>query len=262
MQTAGEALKSATELGSAGGAVFTPMEENLDAVRATQEKLWRLTDAHEFETFRSVFNRMGAEELGVRVVEALEKYNGANTFILQREAAAARAINEQLDRQALITQILNDSTAQNASARSSLDETIKRIKTRLDWIEAAQARLTAVPELAGASKPGGDVARVVITGLDPKTDTGKAIAAAIKAAEKSLKSVESDKRVEAWTALIAILVLKYLQLRSRFAWSLANLVALLRMNLFTHRELWAWLDQPFTGPPTVLTASQPVLDLG
>jgi hypothetical protein len=31
---------------------------------------------------------------------------------------------------------------------------------------------------------------------------------------------------------------------------------------FTHRELWAWLDQPFTGPPTVLIASQAVLDLG
>jgi hypothetical protein len=28
------------------------------------------------------------------------------------------------------------------------------------------------------------------------------------------------------------------------------------------RELWAWLDQPFTGPPTVLIASQAVLDLG
>jgi hypothetical protein len=27
-------------------------------------------------------------------------------------------------------------------------------------------------------------------------------------------------------------------------------------------ELWAWLDQPFTGPPTVLIASQAVLDLG
>ena len=38
-------------------------------------------------------------------------------------------------------------------------------------------------------------------------------------------------KVQVWTALIAILLLKYLQLRSRFAWSLANLVALLRMNL-------------------------------
>lgn len=69
-------------------------------------------------------------------------------------------------------------------------------------------------------------------------------------------------KVQVWTALIAILLLKYLQLRSRFGWSLANLIALLRMNLFTHRDLWAWLDQPFTGPPTVLLASQPVLDLG
>jgi hypothetical protein len=69
-------------------------------------------------------------------------------------------------------------------------------------------------------------------------------------------------KVQVWTALIAILLLKYLQLRSRFAWSLANLVALLRMNLFTHRDLWAWLDQPFTGPPAVLTASPPELNLG
>jgi hypothetical protein len=68
-------------------------------------------------------------------------------------------------------------------------------------------------------------------------------------------------KVQVWTALIAMLLLKYLQLRSRFAWSLSNLVALLRMNLFTHRDLWAWLDQPFEGPAAVLTTSQGVLAL-
>jgi len=68
-------------------------------------------------------------------------------------------------------------------------------------------------------------------------------------------------KVQVWTALIAMLLLKYLQLRSRFGWSLSNLVALLRMNLFTHRDLWAWLDQPFDGPPAVLTTSQEVLAL-
>jgi hypothetical protein len=36
---------------------------------------------------------------------------------------------------------------------------------------------------------------------------------------------------------------------SRFGWSMANLVALLRMNLFTHRDLMAWIDEPFTAPP-------------
>lgn len=52
-----------------------------------------------------------------------------------------------------------------------------------------------------------------------------------------------------WTALIAMLLLRYLQFSSRIGWSLANLVALLRMNLFTHRDLWAWIDQPFAIPP-------------
>jgi IS4 transposase len=69
-------------------------------------------------------------------------------------------------------------------------------------------------------------------------------------------------KVQVWTDLIAILLLKYLQLRARFAWWLSNLVALLRMNLFADRDVWAWLGQAFEGPPIVLTASQAVLDLG
>ena len=49
--------------------------------------------------------------------------------------------------------------------------------------------------------------------------------------------------------MIAMLVLRYLQQKARFAWSLSILVALLRMNLFTHRDLWAWLHQLFQTPP-------------
>jgi hypothetical protein len=55
-------------------------------------------------------------------------------------------------------------------------------------------------------------------------------------------------KTQIWTALIAMLLLRYLQLCSRFNWSLSNLVALLRMNLFTHRDLMAWLDEPFGVP--------------
>ena len=55
-------------------------------------------------------------------------------------------------------------------------------------------------------------------------------------------------KIQVWTALIAMLILRYLQLNSNFSWSLSNLVALLRMNLFTYRDLWAWLDQPFGTP--------------
>ena len=56
-------------------------------------------------------------------------------------------------------------------------------------------------------------------------------------------------KTQIWTALISMLLLRYLQLSSRFGWSMANLVALLRMNLFTHRDLMAWLDEPFATPP-------------
>ena len=52
-----------------------------------------------------------------------------------------------------------------------------------------------------------------------------------------------------WTALIALLLLKYLQFTSRVGWSLSNLAAFLRMNLLVYRDLWAWLEHPFTAPP-------------
>lgn len=55
--------------------------------------------------------------------------------------------------------------------------------------------------------------------------------------------------IQIWAALIARLLLKYLQLKATFGWSLSNLVALLRMNLFAYRDLWAWLNDPFTAPP-------------
>ena len=55
--------------------------------------------------------------------------------------------------------------------------------------------------------------------------------------------------IQIWTALIAVLILKYMKFRSLFQWSLSNLVALLRYNLFTYRDLWAWMNQPFEPPP-------------
>jgi hypothetical protein len=63
-------------------------------------------------------------------------------------------------------------------------------------------------------------------------------------------------KIQIWTALIAMLILRFLQLRSQFAWSLSNLVALLRMNLFTHRDLWAWLDHPFEVLPIPYESEQ------
>jgi len=56
-------------------------------------------------------------------------------------------------------------------------------------------------------------------------------------------------KTQIWTALIAILLLKYLQFRSRCNLPLCRLVALLRLNLFSYRDLWDWLNDPFETPP-------------
>jgi IS4 transposase len=56
-------------------------------------------------------------------------------------------------------------------------------------------------------------------------------------------------QTQIWTALIALLLLRYLQFCSRCDLPLCRLVALLRWNLFSYRELWAWLDDPFELPP-------------
>jgi len=68
-------------------------------------------------------------------------------------------------------------------------------------------------------------------------------------------------KIQIWTALIAMLILRFLQLKSKFTWSLSNLVALLRMNLFTHRDLWAWLNKPFEILPAPYESEQLKLNL-
>ena len=68
-------------------------------------------------------------------------------------------------------------------------------------------------------------------------------------------------KIQIWTALIAMLILRFLQLRSKFKWSLSNLVALLCMNLFTHRDLWAWVNHPYDTPPVPYEPEQLNLNL-
>jgi hypothetical protein len=79
---------------------------------------------------------------------------------------------------------------------------------------------------------------------------GVAIRLRICAAERFYVGTSANAlKTQLWTALIAMLLVKYLQLRSTFGWSLSNLVALLRQQLFVYRDLWAWIDDPFQPPP-------------
>jgi hypothetical protein len=66
--------------------------------------------------------------------------------------------------------------------------------------------------------------------------------------------------IQIWTALIAMLLIKFLQLKARFGWAYSNLVYFLRMNLLVYRDLWEWLNNPFIAPPEPTLPTQ--LDLG
>ena len=54
--------------------------------------------------------------------------------------------------------------------------------------------------------------------------------------------------IQVWTAMITILLLKYLQNKSTYPWYLSNLVCFLRLNLFVKIDLFKWLNYPFKPP--------------
>ena len=72
---------------------------------------------------------------------------------------------------------------------------------------------------------------------------------------------ENALRIQIWTALIALLLLKWLHHLSKANWSLSNLASMLRLNLFTYRELTQWIDNPMGTPPLIPVAEQLTLAL-
>ncbi len=88
-----------------------------------------------------------------------------------------------------------------------------------------------------------------------------------KALKQNLKvktfvgTTENALRVQIWTALVALLLLKWLHFLSTAGWSLSNLASLLRLNLFTYRDLHEWLAKPLDTPPLLPTPEQLLLSL-
>jgi len=70
---------------------------------------------------------------------------------------------------------------------------------------------------------------------------------------------ENALRIQIWTALIALLLLRWLHCLCQRNWSFSNLAALLRLNLFTYRDLKDWLKDPLAAPP--LQSQQLALNL-
>jgi hypothetical protein len=72
---------------------------------------------------------------------------------------------------------------------------------------------------------------------------------------------ENALHIQIWTALIAMLLLKWLHHLSKANWSFSNLATLLRLNLFTYRDLQLWLRDPFGTPPLIPVPQQISLPL-
>jgi hypothetical protein len=69
-------------------------------------------------------------------------------------------------------------------------------------------------------------------------------------------------RVQIWTALIAIMLMKYLQFCSKASWSMSNLIALIRMNLMVYTDLWDWLEKKWLTETSEQENPQMLLNLG
>jgi hypothetical protein len=76
---------------------------------------------------------------------------------------------------------------------------------------------------------------------------------------------ENALRIQIWTALIALLLIKWMKHQSRAGWCLSLMAAALRWNLFVYRDLREWLDDPTSwnvDPPSIAQLYLPIPGIG
>ena len=67
---------------------------------------------------------------------------------------------------------------------------------------------------------------------------------------------ENAVLIQIWTAMIAMLLLKYLKEKADYKWHLSNMVTFIRLNLFVKIGLMEWLNNPFYKPIRGLKGEQ------
>lgn len=67
-------------------------------------------------------------------------------------------------------------------------------------------------------------------------------------------------QIQLWTALITMLLLKYMHAKSTHKWNLSNLVAFLRLHLFVKTDLWSWINHPYFKQKSLVTGQQVRID--
>ncbi len=76
---------------------------------------------------------------------------------------------------------------------------------------------------------------------------------------------ENALRIQIWTALIALLLIKWMKHQSKSGWCLSLMAAALRWNLFVYRDLREWLNDPTSwdvDPPEIAQLYLPIPGIG
>lgn len=76
---------------------------------------------------------------------------------------------------------------------------------------------------------------------------------------------ENALRIQIWTALIALLLIKWMKHQSRSGWCLSLMAAALHWNLFVYRDLREWLADPFAwnvDPPPIIQLNLSIPGIG
>ena len=62
---------------------------------------------------------------------------------------------------------------------------------------------------------------------------------------------ENALMIQIWTAMIALLLMKWMHHISKAGWSMSIMACMLRLNLFTYRDLAKWIHDPWNTEPLI-----------
>jgi hypothetical protein len=230
LKVAQEAAATAAEFSAQGGAVFGPMEENLDKVKSTQARLRKLTSDHEYETFKVIAAGLTAEDVGGRLVDLMRDRIAAFDDLVGRERQAIKDVNAELDRQKLISAAITQdleigmAAAEKEGSQSRIDrlnqqlnleqqigerslgQTLERVEIWLDWIDKGLQRFNqaqnALADLAGDSEIGGKVGTIFSELGDDAKKNAEILGGFVGDAQNAINQVQQNEQVQAAQQLL------------------------------------------------------------
>jgi hypothetical protein len=217
LKVAQEAAEIAADLTAKGGAVFGPMEENLDGVNKIQVDLQKRVRDHELNTYKEVLARQSPEKIGKMFLDVMRTREANFQMLKAQEAAAAASVNAALDRQSLVSTVIKGEAekelaqaqqelgaavaagnpenedklkervatltdlvaAENSGATRSLHQTLKRTKRWLDWIDKGLARFEKAHAALEGLSHSGAISGEMTTALGNISDDTSANAAVV-----------------------------------------------------------------------------------